>query len=100
MIGLPFKDFLAILIVGLIAAVIIQFAIRYRVLGTVDGFFAKWTAGWVGGWLGSPVLGHWGWRVGEVYVIPALIGAFMLAFAVTAVIKAEARVLPSLARPA
>jgi len=52
----------------------------------------KWIAGWIGAWLGSPVFGHWGlgFNVENVYIIPALLGGFALAFLVTAAMKAEA----------
>jgi uncharacterized membrane protein YeaQ/YmgE (transglycosylase-associated protein family) len=51
----------------------------------------KWIAGWIGGWLGSPVLGHWGPSVSQLYMIPALLGAFVGAFAVTSVPKAASK---------
>jgi len=61
-------------------------------LGRFDGFMVKWIAGWIGAWLGSTVFGHWslGFNVGNVYIIPALLGGFALAFLVTAAMKAEA----------
>ena len=52
-----------------------------------DGFMNKWIAGWIGGWLGSPVLGHWGPSLSQIFLIPALLGAFIGAFAVTSVPK-------------
>lgn len=62
-----------------------------------DGFMAKWIAGWIGAWVGPAVFGHWWFRASEVPMIPALIGAFALAFALTARFKAQARatVLPT-----
>lgn len=89
MIGMGFGSFLTILVLGLIAAAVLHYAARYRVLSGVDGFFWKWIAGWIGGWLGSPVLGHWGFRISNVYVIPAIIAAFTGAFLVTALLKAN-----------
>jgi len=80
MIGMHFSAFLTLLILGLIAAAIMQFAIRYRTLGPVDGFFAKWVAGWIGAWLGGPVLGHWAFRIQSIYVIPGIVGALAGSF--------------------
>jgi uncharacterized membrane protein YeaQ/YmgE (transglycosylase-associated protein family) len=90
MIGMNFGSFLTLLILGLIAAIVIHSIIRYRMLEGVDGFFAKWIAGWIGAWLGSPVLGHWWVRIQNVYLIPALVGAFVGAFLFVALAKANA----------
>jgi uncharacterized membrane protein YeaQ/YmgE (transglycosylase-associated protein family) len=90
-----FAGFLTLLIISLIVALIMHFAIRYRVLTGADGFLSKWIVGWVGAWLGSPVLGNWfqGVRISNVYIIPAFIGAFVGAFLVTAIWKAEAKIV-------
>lgn len=92
MIGMNFAAFLTLLILGLIAGVVMHFLIRYRMLAGGDGFFAKWIAGWIGAWLGSPVLGHWAFHIQNIYIIPALIGAFIGAFAWSALVKASAGV--------
>lgn len=91
MIGMNFGTFLTLLILGLIASVVMHFIVRYRLLKGVDGFVAKWIAGWIGGWLGSPVLGHWWFQIQNIYIIPALVGAFVGAFCCVAVLKANAR---------
>jgi uncharacterized membrane protein YeaQ/YmgE (transglycosylase-associated protein family) len=90
MIGMSFAEFGVLLILGIISSLVLHYAVRYRVLAGGDGFVAKWIMGWVGGWLGSPVLGHWftGINVGHVYIIPALIGAFVGSFMLTAMWKA------------
>jgi uncharacterized membrane protein YeaQ/YmgE (transglycosylase-associated protein family) len=88
MIGMNFGAFLTLLILGFIAAIVMHFAVRYQVLGIVDGFFAKWIAGWIGAWLGGPVLGHWWFQIQNVWVIPALVGAFVGAFSFVAMAKA------------
>jgi uncharacterized membrane protein YeaQ/YmgE (transglycosylase-associated protein family) len=92
MIGMHFTGFLTLLIISLIAAAVVHYAIRYRFLEGFDGFLAKWIVGWVAAWLGSPVLGNWfaGIKINNVYIIPALIGGFVGAFALTAVWKARA----------
>jgi uncharacterized membrane protein YeaQ/YmgE (transglycosylase-associated protein family) len=95
MIGMCLGAFLVLLILGLIAAVVVYFVIRYRFLEGLDGFLAKWIAGWLGAWLGSPVLGHWLVKTRDIYVIPALVGAFVGAFLVTATWKASAKVYAS-----
>ena len=95
MLDMNFASFLTLLIISLIAALIMHYAVRYRVLEGADGFVAKWVLGWVGAWLSSPVLGHWfnGVSISEVYIIPAFIGGFVGAFAPVAVSKARAMAL-------
>ena len=93
MIGMNFWAFLVLLVAALIAAVVIHYVIRYRFLEGCDGFLGKWMVGWLGAWLGSPVLGHWFERVklADIYLIPALLGAFAGAFAGTALWKAATK---------
>ena len=89
MIGMTFGPFVALLVLGEYAAIVIHFAIGYRVLDKFDGFMVKWIAGWIGGWLGSAVFGHWAYNIENVYIVPALLGAFSLAFLATASMKAS-----------
>lgn len=95
MIGMSFLSFLLLLVLGLIAAAVLHYLLRYRFLQGIDGFFGKWIGGWMGAWLGSPVLGHWFTAVkyANVHIIPALLGAFAGAFIATAYWKALALAL-------
>ena len=94
MIGMNFWAFLVLLVAALIAAVVLHYGICYRFIEGLDGFLGKIMAGWVGAWLGSPVLGHWfePVKLAGIYLLPALLGAFVGAFAVTATWKARAKV--------
>ena len=93
MIGMDFRALLILIVAALIAAGVVHYVIRYRFLDGFDGFVGKCVAGWVGAWLGSPVLGHWFERakLANVYLIPALLGAFVGTFVVTATGKALAK---------
>jgi uncharacterized membrane protein YeaQ/YmgE (transglycosylase-associated protein family) len=95
MIDMHFLSFLAITLLSLLAALVMHYGFRYRVLEGFDGFLWKWVVGWLGGWIGTPVLGMWfdGFKVGSVYILPALIGAFAGAFVATAVWKAEGKII-------
>ncbi len=90
MLDMNFAGFLTLLILSLIASLIVHFAIKYRHLEGMDGFFWKWIIGWICAWLGSPVLGHWAeaLKISNVYLIPALIGAFVGAFVAAAIWRA------------
>jgi uncharacterized membrane protein YeaQ/YmgE (transglycosylase-associated protein family) len=94
MIDMGFASFLTLLVISFITALVMHYAIRYRVLDGIDGFAAKWIAGWVVAWLASPVLGHWfaGAEISNVYIVPALIGGFIGAFVPAAMWKASAMV--------
>ena|SRR5437764_6038007 len=92
MLNQDFASFFTLAVISLIATGFVHNGIRYRLLEGNDGFFAEWIAAWLGGWLGSPVLGHWfvGAKVGSVYIVPALLGGLVGAFAPTALLKARA----------
>jgi len=93
MIGMSFAPFITLLILGLLAALVIHVLAGYYVLAGLDGFICAWIAAWIGGWLGSPVLGHWSIRSGNVYFVPAALGALTGAFVATATLKALAMAL-------
>lgn len=87
MIGMAFPAFLTLLALGLISAVLWHVVFRYRVLPGPDGLLGKWVVAWIGGWLGSPVFGHWSMQIGSLYFIPAVLGAFLAPFMVTAALR-------------
>lgn len=93
LIGMHFFSFLILLILSAFAAAIVHWAIHYRFLSGIDGFFGKWIVGWICAWLGPSVFGHWFGPVmlWSVYIIPGIIGAFVGAFAATALFRAAAK---------
>lgn len=95
MIGMSFSPFLVLLVASVIAAAVVHYVVRYRFLEGFDGFLGKVMAGWVGAWLGSPIIGHWFERVkiANIYLIPALLGAFAGVFAVVGTAKAMAKAI-------
>lgn len=95
LIGMPFAAFLTLLILSAFAAAIVHWAMRYRIFEGVDGFLGQWMVGWLGAWLGPAVLGHWSVLVANIYLAPALLGAFAGAFAGTL----NAKIMASLGRP-
>jgi len=82
LIGMPFLSFLVLLILSAIAAVVVHWVVRYRLFKGIDGFLGQWIVAWLGAWLGPAVLGHWFGSVmlWNIYILPALIGAFAGAF--------------------
>ncbi len=75
MIGMSFLTFITLTIIGAVVAAIYHWGLRYRFADGIDAAFGTMLAGWIGGWLGSPVLGHWLWKVENVYIVPAILGA-------------------------
>jgi uncharacterized membrane protein YeaQ/YmgE (transglycosylase-associated protein family) len=75
MLGMSFLSFLILTFIGAVVAATYHYVIRYRFLEGNDAVIGKLIIGWLGAWLGSPVLGHWLWKVENVYIVPALLGA-------------------------
>jgi uncharacterized membrane protein YeaQ/YmgE (transglycosylase-associated protein family) len=82
LIGMAFPSFLVLLVLSAIAAAVVHWGFRYRLFMGIDGFIGQWIVAWVGAWLGPAVIGHWfdSAMMSNIYVIPALIGAFAGAF--------------------
>ncbi|KFL42473.1 membrane protein [Lysinibacillus sp. BF-4] len=52
------------------------------------GIIGNIVAGIIGSWLGGTLLGEWGPMVSDFYIVPALIGAIVLIFVVSLILKA------------
>ncbi|KAB2337080.1 GlsB/YeaQ/YmgE family stress response membrane protein [Cytobacillus depressus] len=55
------------------------------------GVFGNIIAGFVGAWLGSAIFGHWGPDIAGFAIIPALIGAVVLVFLLSLIMRAFRR---------
>jgi uncharacterized membrane protein YeaQ/YmgE (transglycosylase-associated protein family) len=77
MLGMSLLSFLILTFIGAVVAAAYHYVIRYRFLESNDAVVGKLIVGWFGAWLGSPVLGHWLWKVENVYIVPALLGAIV-----------------------
>jgi uncharacterized membrane protein YeaQ/YmgE (transglycosylase-associated protein family) len=77
MLGMSLLSFLILTFIGAVVAAAYHYVIRYRFLEGNDAVVGKLIVGWFGAWLGSPVLGHWLWKVENVYVVPAFLGAIV-----------------------
>ena len=75
MLGMSLLSFLILTFIGAVVAAAYHYVIRYRFLEGNDAVVGKLIVGWFGAWLGSPVLGHWLWKVENVYIVPAIFGA-------------------------
>jgi uncharacterized membrane protein YeaQ/YmgE (transglycosylase-associated protein family) len=68
-------SFLILTLIAAIVAVAYHNVIRYRFLEGNDVLIGKLIVGWIGACLSSPILGPWLWKVGNVYIVPAILGA-------------------------
>jgi uncharacterized membrane protein YeaQ/YmgE (transglycosylase-associated protein family) len=75
MFGMNFVSFLLLLVIGAVVALAYHNVFRYRFLEGNDALIGKFILGWFGAWLGSPVFGHWFWKIENVYLVPAILGA-------------------------
>jgi uncharacterized membrane protein YeaQ/YmgE (transglycosylase-associated protein family) len=85
MIGLDFVSFLVLLVISVVVSGVLHYGLNYYVTPGIWSFASKVVVGWFGAWLGSPIFGHWfpGLAYGQVYYIPAMLGALaMLVLAV------------------
>ena len=98
MLGMSLLSFLVLTLISAVVAVAYHHLIRYRFLETDDALIGKLIIGWLGAWLASPVLGHWLWKVENVYIVPAILGA-MAAIHLT-VLTGKALVKVATMRPA
>lgn len=67
-------------ILGWLAGLIIRRDVPGGIIGNI-------IAGFIGSWLGSAILGRWGPTVGGFHIIPALIGAIILIFIVSLIMR-------------
>ncbi|MBP2000896.1 putative membrane protein YeaQ/YmgE (transglycosylase-associated protein family) [Paenibacillus shirakamiensis] len=71
-------------IIGWLAGLVMGRDIPGGVIGNI-------IAGFIGAWLGSLILGNWGPVIGDFYFIPALIGAVVLIFIVSLLLRSFGR---------
>ncbi len=89
MIGMGFESFLVLLVISAVVSAILHFGVKFYVVPGLASFCSKIAVGWIGAWLGSPVLGHWwpGVNYGEVYIVPAILGALALLVMAVDIVK-------------
>ncbi len=92
MLGMSFLSFLILTFIGAVVAVAYHDLFRFRFVEGGAARFGKLILGWVGAWLGSPVFGHWFWKVENVYIVPAILGAIAAIHLSVMMWKASAKI--------
>lgn len=67
-------------IIGWLAGLILGKDIPGGIIGNI-------IAGIIGAWIGGELLGQWGPELAGIYIVPALIGAIILIFIVSLIMK-------------
>ncbi len=83
---MPIEDFLVLLLIGIIVAVVL-YILRFYCHRGPWAFLFLLVVSYVGAWLSPAVVGMWGTMVFGIWVIPAFIGAFGLAIFVMFIIR-------------
>ena len=91
MLGMSLLSFSVLTLIGAVVAVAYHSLIRYRFLEADDALYGKLIVGWLGAWVGSPVFGHWLWKIENVYVVPAILGAIATIHFTVLTVKALAK---------
>ena len=71
-------------VIGWLAGVILGKDVPGGIIGNI-------IAGIVGAWIGGMLLGSWGPKVSDFYIFPALLGAIILVFVVSFIMKSMRR---------
>ena len=71
-------------VIGWLAGVILGKDVPGGIIGNI-------IAGIVGAWIGGMLLGSWGPKVSDFYIFPAIIGAIILVFIVSFIMKSMRR---------
>ncbi len=87
MIGMDFISFLILLVISIVVSAVLHFILKFYIIPGWRSYLSKVCIGWVGAWLGSPVLGHWWLNYKEVYIVPAILGAFAILVLAVDIIK-------------
>ena len=67
-------------VIGWLAGIILGKDIPGGVIGNI-------IAGIIGAWIGGMLLGSWGPKISDFYIFPAIIGAIILVFIVSFIMK-------------
>jgi len=72
---MSYLSFLVLLIISALVAIAYHDILRYRFLDGMEARVGKLIVGWFGAWFGSLAFGNWLWKIENVYLVPALLGA-------------------------
>lgn len=77
-------DFILYLIVGGLIGWLAGLILGKDIPG---GIIGNIIAGIIGAWIGGELLGSWGIELAGIYIVPALVGAIILIFIVSLIMK-------------
>ncbi len=77
---MDFMSFLILLVVSIAVSAVLHYWFKFYITADTWSFISKVIVGWFGASLGTPIFGKWcAWlSYGDIYVVPAALGAFAL----------------------
>jgi uncharacterized membrane protein YeaQ/YmgE (transglycosylase-associated protein family) len=78
MLYMGFTPFLTLLVISVVITFLMYYVFKKKLAAGIWGFLYGVFVGWIGGWLGTPVFGKWLIKVGDIYIIPAILGYLAL----------------------
>ncbi|MFQ5548751.1 MAG: hypothetical protein ACE5FV_10690 [Woeseia sp.] len=86
---MDFVSFLVLLIIAVIVAGVLHYPLKYYVTPGIWSYLSKVVIAYVGAHLGAYFFGQWwpGVAYGEIYIVPAALGALAIVIVVVDVAK-------------
>ena len=86
---MDFVSFVILLVIAAVASGVLHYPLKYHVTPGIWSFLSKVVIAYIGAMLGSSVFGEWwaGVVYGNVYIVPAILGAFAILIMVVDVAK-------------
>ena len=82
---------MGLLLYLIIGGIIGWFAVLIAGKDMPGGIVGNVIAGIIGAWIGSRLLGNWGPKLAEFYIVPAIIGALIIVIVVSFIMKSMRR---------
>ena len=84
---MSFSCFLILLIISIVVSALLHYVFKLYARPGFNSFISKVIWGWIGAWQGGNVFGQWLVKVGDVYLIPAILGSLALLILMVDLVK-------------
>jgi len=86
---MDFLSFIVLLVIAAVTSWVLHYPLKFHVTPGIWSFFSKMVFAYIGAMLGSSLFGEWwtGAVYGNVFIVPAILGAFATLIVVVDVAK-------------